>query len=106
MFASEVDHDRPHDTSALAVLDRPQVPDDAVMAVAHQSQMAVLKTPHAMRMDRLAIPSILDGAESIRSLVLAQIPSVPTDFGGVRSFSHPNTDLPSSIGEAAPSVAM
>jgi hypothetical protein len=30
---------------SLVALDRPQVPDDAVMAVAHASEMAVLEVP-------------------------------------------------------------
>jgi hypothetical protein len=49
----------------LAALDRTQVADDAEMAVAHPSQMAVLEVPHAMSMHWPAIPSILDLAESI-----------------------------------------
>jgi hypothetical protein len=52
---------------SLAALDRSQVPDDAVMAVAHSSQMAVLEVPHAVSMHWPAIPSILDRAESIQS---------------------------------------
>jgi hypothetical protein len=88
---------------SLAALDRSQVPDDAVMAVAHSSQMAVLEVPHAMSMHWPAIPSILDRAESIQSKyrALAQLPPAPTAVGGVKSFSHPNTDRPSSSGEAA-----
>jgi hypothetical protein len=49
---------------SLAALDGPQVPDDAVMAVAHSSQMAVLETPHVESMHWAAIPSILDRLES------------------------------------------
>jgi hypothetical protein len=49
---------------AFSALDRPQVPDDAVMAVAHSSQMAVLETPHVESMHWAAIPSILDRLES------------------------------------------
>jgi hypothetical protein len=52
---------------SLAALDRSQVPDDAVMAVAHSSQMAVLEVPHAVSMHWPAIPSILDRTESIQS---------------------------------------
>jgi hypothetical protein len=50
---------------SLAALDRPQVPDDAVMAVAHSSYVAVFEVPHPVRMHRPAIPSILDCSESI-----------------------------------------
>lgn len=49
---------------SLAALDRPQVPDDAVVAVTHSSQMAVFEAPHGMRMHWPAIPSILDRPES------------------------------------------
>jgi hypothetical protein len=52
---------------SLAAPDRSQVPDDAVMAVAHSSQMAVLEAPHPMRMHWLVIPSILYPRESIGS---------------------------------------
>jgi hypothetical protein len=61
---SEVDDDLVV-LQSLAALNRSQVPDDAVMAVAHSSQMAVLEVPHPVRMHRAAIPSILDLAESI-----------------------------------------
>jgi hypothetical protein len=61
---SEVDYDLMV-LSSLAALDRPQVPDDAEMAVAHPSQMAVLEVPHAVSMHWPPIPSILDLAESI-----------------------------------------
>jgi hypothetical protein len=49
---------------SLAALDRPQVPDDAEMAVAHASEMAVLEVPHVVSMHWPAIPSILDRLES------------------------------------------
>jgi hypothetical protein len=52
---------------AFAALDRSQVSDDAVMAVAHSRQMAVLEAPHPMRMHWLVIPSILYPPESIGS---------------------------------------
>jgi hypothetical protein len=50
----------------LAALDRPQVPDDAEMSVAHPSQMAILEVPHVVSMHWLAMPSILDRLESNR----------------------------------------
>jgi hypothetical protein len=49
---------------SLAALDRPQVPDDAVMAVAHASEMAVLEVPHVVSMHWPAITSILGRSES------------------------------------------
>ena len=51
---------------SLGALDRAQVPDDAVMAVAHASEMAVLEVPHVVSMRWPAIPSILDRLESNR----------------------------------------
>jgi hypothetical protein len=87
---------------SLAALDRSQVPDDAVMTVAHSSQMAVLEVPHAVSMHWPAIPSILDRTESIQSKYGAAgwLLPAPT-VGGVKSFSHPNTNRPSRSGEAA-----
>jgi len=92
---------------SLAALDRPQVPDDAVMAVAHASEMAVLEVPHVVSMHWPAIPSIFDRLETNRwaeADLQAHFPSAPA-FGGIRSFSHPNTDRPSSSGDVARSVA-
>jgi hypothetical protein len=45
---------------SLAALDWSQVPDDAVMVIAHSSEMEVFKVPHAVSMHWPAIPSILD----------------------------------------------
>ena len=50
---------------SLAALHRSQVPDDAEVAVAHPSQMAVLEVTHAVSMHWPPIPSILDLAESV-----------------------------------------
>jgi hypothetical protein len=52
----------------------------------------------------------LDRIEPIRSSdeavgLQAQLGSVPGAFGGVRYFSHPNTDRPSCGGDEARSVA-
>jgi hypothetical protein len=62
---AEVDYDLMV-LESLAALDRPQVPDDAVMAVAHASEMAVLEVPHVVSMHWPAIPSIFDRLESNR----------------------------------------
>jgi hypothetical protein len=62
---SEIDYDLMM-LQSLAALNRSEVPDDAVMTVAHPSQMAVFEVPHAMSMHWSPIPSILDRAESIR----------------------------------------
>jgi hypothetical protein len=67
-FPGEVDYDLMV-LESLAALDGPQVPDDAVMAVAHSSQMAVLEVPHVVSMHWAAIPSILDRLESAKSLI-------------------------------------
>jgi hypothetical protein len=78
------------------------------MAVAHASEMAVLEVPHVVSMHPPTIPSILDRLESNRwaeADLQAHFPSVPAAFGGIRSFSNPNTDRPSSSGEVARSVA-
>ncbi len=93
-----------------AALDGAEVPDDAEMAVTHPRQMAVLEVPHAISMHQLPIPSILDAAESDPSgrrgiMAPAYLPSAPATFDGARSFSHPNTDRPSSAGDAARSDA-
>jgi hypothetical protein len=52
---------------ALAALDRPEVPNNAVMAIAHSSYMAAFETLHTPRMHQTAIPSILDPPESTLS---------------------------------------
>jgi hypothetical protein len=56
---AEIDHDLMM-LQSLAALDRPEVADDAVMAVAHPRQTAIFEMPHAVSMHRRAIPSILD----------------------------------------------
>jgi hypothetical protein len=91
---------------SLAALVRPQVPDDAEMAVAHPSQMAVLEGPHALSMHWPAIPSTLGRFETSRAGANRGLtfPSAPAAFGGIRS--HPNADLPPSIGDAKHSVVM
>jgi hypothetical protein len=75
----KVDHDLMM-LQSLAALDRSQVPDDAVMAVAHSRQMAVVEVPHVVSMHWAAIPLILDRLESNRWLeadLRAHFPSQP-----------------------------
>ena len=64
---ADIDHDLMM-LEPLAALDRPEVADHAIMAIAHAGQAAVLKKPHAASMHWPAIPSIaaVDGCLTCR----------------------------------------